>query len=42
MSIGSETEGGASAIRVTDLSIDGADNGIRIKSSPSRGGWWRT
>lgn len=38
MSVGSETDGGASAIRVTDLSIDGADNGIRIKSSSSRGG----
>ncbi len=39
MSIGSETDGGASAIRVTDLSIDGADNGIRIKSNSSRGGY---
>jgi polygalacturonase len=38
MSIGSETDGGASAIRVTDLSIEGADNGIRIKSNSSRGG----
>ena len=38
VSIGSETVGGASAIRVTDLSIDGADNGIRIKSNSSRGG----
>lgn len=38
ISIGSETDGGASAIRVTDLSIDGADNGIRIKSNESRGG----
>jgi polygalacturonase len=38
MSIGSETDGGASAIRVTGLSIDGADNGIRIKSNSSRGG----
>jgi polygalacturonase len=38
MSIGSETEGGASAIRVTDLSIDGADNGLRIKSNKGRGG----
>jgi polygalacturonase len=38
MSIGSETNGGASAIRVTDLSIDGADNGLRIKSNSSRGG----
>ena len=38
MSIGSETDGGASAIRVIDLSIDGADNGLRIKSNVSRGG----
>lgn len=38
MSIGSETDGGASGIRVTDLSIDGADNGIRIKSNITRGG----
>src|SRR6185369_10414664 len=39
MSIGSETNGGASAIRVLDLSIDGADNGIRIKSNSTRGGF---
>jgi polygalacturonase len=38
MSIGSETSGGVNAVRVTDLSIDGADNGIRIKSNSSRGG----
>jgi polygalacturonase len=38
MSIGSETDGGANAIRVTNLSIEGADNGIRIKSNSSRGG----
>jgi polygalacturonase len=38
MSIGSNTDGGASAIRVSDLSIDGADNGLRIKSNTSRGG----
>lgn len=38
MSIGSETNGGVSAIRVRDLTIDGADNGIRIKSNSSRGG----
>jgi polygalacturonase len=38
MSIGSGTSGGVSSIRVTDLSIDGADNGIRIKSDRSRGG----
>jgi len=39
MSIGSETNGGASAIRVIDLSIDGADNGLRIKSNSTRGGF---
>ena len=38
MSIGSETDGGVSQIRVTDLSLDGPDNGIRIKSNGSRGG----
>jgi polygalacturonase len=38
LSIGSETDGGARAIRVFDLSIDGADNGLRIKSNASRGG----
>jgi polygalacturonase len=38
MSIGSETNGGVSAVRVVDLSIDGADNGIRVKSNSSRGG----
>jgi polygalacturonase len=38
MSIGSETNGGVSAIRVSDLTVDGADNGIRIKSDRSRGG----
>jgi len=38
MSIGSETNGGASKILVTDLSIDGADNGIRIKSNSHKGG----
>ena len=38
MSIGSETNGGVSAIRVSDLSIDGADNGLRIKSNETRGG----
>jgi polygalacturonase len=38
MSIGSETVGGVSAVRVSDLTIEGADNGIRIKSDPSRGG----
>jgi polygalacturonase len=38
MSIGSETNGGVSAILVSDLTIDGADNGLRIKSDASRGG----
>ncbi len=38
MSIGSETNGGVAHIRVTDLSIDGADNGLRIKSNETRGG----
>jgi polygalacturonase len=38
VSIGSETNGGAEAILVEDLSIDGADNGIRIKSNATRGG----
>jgi len=38
MSIGSETNGGADSIRVTGLSIDGADNGLRIKSNSSKGG----
>lgn len=38
MAIGSETVGGVSKIRVFDLSLDGPDNGIRIKSNGSRGG----
>jgi polygalacturonase len=38
MSIGSETNGGVSSVVVSDLTIDGADNGIRIKSDVSRGG----
>ena len=38
MSIGSTTDGGASAIYVEDLTIDGADNGLRIKSNITRGG----
>ena len=41
MSIGSETSGGVSQIRVFDLSLDGPDNGIRIKSNGSRGGLTR-
>jgi polygalacturonase len=38
MSIGSGTFGGVDHLLVDDLTIDGADNGIRIKSDPSRGG----
>ncbi len=36
--IGSQTSGGISAIAVDGLSIDGSDNGLRIKSDKSRGG----
>jgi polygalacturonase len=38
MSIGSGTFGGVDHLLVEDLTIDGADNGLRIKSDPSRGG----
>ena len=38
MSIGSGTAGGVSHVMVRNLTIDGATNGIRIKSDPSRGG----
>ena len=38
MSIGSETNGGVNAVWISNLAIDGADNGIRIKSDSSRGG----
>jgi polygalacturonase len=38
MSIGSETYGGVSKVRVLDLTLDGTDSGIRIKSSGDRGG----
>jgi polygalacturonase len=38
VSIGSETDGGVHGLRVLDLSIDGADNGLRIKSNSTRGG----
>jgi len=38
MAIGSQTVGGVSKLRVFDLSLDGTDNGIRIKSNGSRGG----
>lgn len=39
MSIGSPTQGGVDHMLVDDLTIDGADNGIRIKSDRSRGGF---
>jgi polygalacturonase len=38
MSIGSGTSGGVDRMLVDDLTIDGADNGIRVKSDRSRGG----
>jgi len=38
MSIGSGTDGGVDHMVVDDLTIDGADNGLRIKSDRSRGG----
>jgi polygalacturonase len=38
MSIGSGTDGGVDSLLVDDLTIDGADNGLRIKSDPTRGG----
>jgi polygalacturonase len=38
MSIGSETNGGVRNVSVCDLSLDGTDNGLRIKSDSSRGG----
>lgn len=38
MSIGSGTSGGVDHLLVDDLTIDGADNGIHIKSDRSRGG----
>lgn len=42
MSIGSETFGGVRNVRVCDLSLDGTDNGLRIKSDLTRGGLVRT
>jgi polygalacturonase len=36
--IGSQTSGGLSNILVKNLTIDGSDNGLRIKSDRSRGG----
>lgn len=38
MSIGSRTSGGVNHMLVKNLTIDGAQNGIRIKSDPTRGG----
>jgi polygalacturonase len=38
MSIGSQTAGGVNHILVRDLTLDGTDNGLRIKSDRSRGG----
>ena len=38
MSIGSDTSGGVSHLRVSDLSLDGTDNGLRIKTAGSVGG----
>ena len=38
MSIGSETNSGVNHIVVEDMSLDGTESGIRIKSNPTRGG----
>lgn len=38
MSIGSETNGGVNHLLVRNLSLDGPDNGLRIKSNDTRGG----
>jgi polygalacturonase len=38
MSIGSGTTAGVSALRVSDLSLDGTDAGVRIKSQEAYGG----
>ncbi len=38
MSIGSETNAGVDRVFVSDLTVDGADNALRIKSNASRGG----
>jgi Endopolygalacturonase len=38
MSIGSETNVGVRNVKVCDLSLDGTDNGLRIKSDIGRGG----
>lgn len=41
MSIGSETNGNVEYLDVHDLTIDGADNGIRVKSNSTKGGFVR-
>src|SRR5262249_9652032 len=41
MSIGSETNGNVDHVEIRDLTIEGADNGIRIKSNSTRGGFVR-
>jgi len=38
MSIGSETAGGVGDVKIADLTLDGTDHGLRIKSDRSRGG----
>jgi polygalacturonase len=38
MSIGNDTTGGISDIRVDDLTLDGTDSGLRITSAPGHGG----
>lgn len=38
LTIGNETTAGVSGIRVDDLTLDGPDNGIRIKSTATHGG----
>lgn len=38
MSIGSETQSGVSDVLITDMTLDGTTNGLRIKSDRSRGG----
>ena len=38
MSIGSETNAGVSQVLVQQLTLDGTESGIRIKSNPTRGG----
>ncbi|MES2523983.1 MAG: family 43 glycosylhydrolase [Gemmatimonadota bacterium] len=38
VSVGSETDGGASGILVHDVTFDGTDNALRVKSNGSRGG----